>query len=247
VKTRAARWERGGVAWTRLVCLAALACLTGGPSTTAQELPQDILEMMEQVRERHGLASLRQSPVLAEVAASHAAELANRRVISHHDERGGNVRDRVRQTGCTTAILGEVVGAGPDLRAIVVSWSESASHLRVLVHAPWTDVGVGVARAGDSWVAVAVLAAVAVRDLRVVGEPPQLRGTLDGVPASAPALLVDTRSIAATYWNPSSGEFAFAFDRTWPRVAYVRLGYYGRSGELVITDVLHPCSAVEGL
>ena len=63
--------------------------------------------------------------------------------FSHKDKAGQRALDRYIALGGTEAEVGEILGVGPDSKAITDSWKTSYSHRNVLKKARWTHFGEG--------------------------------------------------------------------------------------------------------
>lgn len=93
----------------------------------------------------HGLEAL---------ARSYAQELARRGVLSHEDPQGFHVKQRWLRAGGRPGSLGEILGAASDPRLLAQAWLNSPKHRRILLDRRWSFVGIGVAAAEGTFVAV---------------------------------------------------------------------------------------------
>ena len=175
---------------------------------------------------------------LALAARRHAEELERRGVLDHTGLDGERVASRARRAGVTESELGEILGSGPDVRAVVDAWLTSQAHRAVLRDRRWTHVGVGRGPLGRVW--VVVFCARRVADLEVVYADGSVAvgGRLMAADAARPVLLVDLSWHEAVTWRSSDGWFRFELGRFEPGSSYVRLGYVTIDGQLRITNVL---------
>lgn len=114
-----------------------------------------LFKLINDYRAQMGMNSLKQNEFLSEVAQRYAEELVKRGVISHKDERGRRVLDRVQDAGGTCVKAGEVLGFGPDRTSLLKGWIQSPVHKDVLLGS-WFQTGIGIARLENTLVAVVI-------------------------------------------------------------------------------------------
>jgi uncharacterized protein YkwD len=116
--------------------------------------PETLLEsLLSQARSQENLPSLTRDVQADRTAALYAAELARLGVLSHRDGRGRSAADRFAWTGRLVTV-GEILGAGEDLKSLVPAWMASQGHRNILLSSRWDSWGLGLARSGRIWVAV---------------------------------------------------------------------------------------------
>jgi hypothetical protein len=86
---------------------------------------------------------------LAAVAASSAAELASRGVLSHRTLGSPSALERYRARGGSGRRVGEVIGAAATLAAVWQGWRGSASHAEALDATGWRQYGIACAALPD--------------------------------------------------------------------------------------------------
>jgi uncharacterized protein YkwD len=119
----------------------------GTTEATAADRPAtDLLDRINRIRGEEGLPILALSPPAEEAAVRYAGELSRGARFSHTDSAGNSADRRYRDAGGTGLIVGEVIGRGPDLEAIIDLWLESPRHREVLLGTDWTRAGAGIAR-----------------------------------------------------------------------------------------------------
>ena len=103
------------------------------------------------VRRRHGLSTLRLNDQLSSAARGHSRDMVRRRYFAHYTPEGLSPAHRVWSTGYLSGhrrwIVGETLAwwRGPATpAAIVVGWMHSPPHREVLLHPAFRDVGIGV-------------------------------------------------------------------------------------------------------
>ena len=127
---------------TLILVLCSLS-LCGILHAESSEVEADTVNLINALREEHGLLQLHIDPLLTVVAREYAERCVQRGVLSHQDERGQGVLYRIRQTGDTAVRAGEVLGKGPDAELIVTGWKSSRDHNQVLLDPVWTHTGAG--------------------------------------------------------------------------------------------------------
>lgn len=105
------------------------------------------------VRRSEGLKDLPRDLQADATAASYAADLAKRGLLSHRDARGGRAADRFAWTG-RLVTMGEIIGAGENLESLVPAWLDSPGHRKILLSPRWKSWGMGLVKTGLIWVAV---------------------------------------------------------------------------------------------
>lgn len=114
---------------------------------------QELLQRVNSFRASQGRSALSFSPVLAQVAQSHANEMAARGVLSHTGANGSTVGTRARRAGYGWCLVAENIAQGQQsLAEAMVSWETSPGHRANLLNAGLKDVGLG--RNGDYWAMV---------------------------------------------------------------------------------------------
>lgn len=89
------------------------------------------------------------SPVLARVAARHAADMARHDFVAHEGSDGLRVDGRAERAGFPWRAIGENVAAGaPDVARTVGQWLDSPGHCRNLMNRDYTKLGAA-CRAGQ--------------------------------------------------------------------------------------------------
>lgn len=115
------------------------------PATAAgPEETQEIVRLINQERERHGLSPLRLEPRLSQAAQGHSDDMARRDFVSHTGSDGSSYWQRVTRTGYAPQLVGEVITAGQSVPSNAVdAWWISSSHKMILLTAEAVHIGVG--------------------------------------------------------------------------------------------------------
>ncbi len=129
----------------------AVACLLVAlPSFATSTFVDRIVELTNEQRRLHGLASLAPVTSLDNAAQAHADDQAARNYIAHVTPEGVTVTERVRKAGYT-GIGGweNLYGGGGSkygtAEAAVKGWMESPGHRENILNSQITEIGVGLA------------------------------------------------------------------------------------------------------
>ena len=114
------------------------------PARPAAEGPEPgALDLVNELRRNRGLGSLAASAELTHAAQMQAANLARTGTLSHTGPDGSTPLDRALKSGFKAAMAAEnVAGGQPTLVEAMRSWRESDTHLRNLLLADATHMGV---------------------------------------------------------------------------------------------------------
>ncbi len=110
-------------------------------------------------RAKSGLPPVRPNAVLAQVAASHACDMAKRGLMTHGGSRTTGPGQRVKLQGYRPMLTAENIAAGPfDLNRVLREWQVSPLHIANMVYPQQRDFGIGRAIGSDGktvfWAAV---------------------------------------------------------------------------------------------
>ncbi|WP_282602375.1 CAP domain-containing protein [Paracoccus sp. PARArs4] len=101
-------------------------------------------------RARQGLPPMQPDPVLAEVAARHACDMAERGRMTHFGSRARMPSDRAKRMNYQPMIIAENIAAGPyDLQRVLLEWNRSEGHLENIMQPLVRDYGIGQAIGAD--------------------------------------------------------------------------------------------------
>ncbi|WP_295048454.1 CAP domain-containing protein [uncultured Paracoccus sp.] len=111
------------------------------------------------VRRNAGLPPVQSSPVLAQVAAAHACDMAQRGRMTHLGTKTTGPGPRVKAAGYAPSVTAENIAAGPFSQERVLSeWNASRGHLDNILIPQVRDYGIGQAIGPDGktrfWAAV---------------------------------------------------------------------------------------------
>jgi len=145
-----ARSWAGGVGLLALVPLLLAAgdapqrALTPDPAAE-----RELVNRINQTREREGLPRLKSDPLLAQAARAHSLEMARQRQVTHRLPQEPGLRPRVAATGLRFDFVGENVGRARDAALMHEDFLLSPGHRQNILQTRVNAVGVGAVRAGD--------------------------------------------------------------------------------------------------
>lgn len=110
-------------------------------------------------RNSAGLPGVRQSAVLAQAAAEHACDMAQRGSLTHRGSSSRGPRARVKALGYSPTLIAENIATGPyDVKQALSVWNSSAGHRDNILRPQVRDFGIGHAIGADGkthfWAAV---------------------------------------------------------------------------------------------
>lgn len=128
------------------------------PETARFAGVKDPTELVLAVRAAASAPSVRINALLAREAKEHAAKICASRHASH-DGIFGDPEARLLARGISARVVGEAVARARTLAEALEALLESPSHRAALEDRRFSDLGVGVAKHGESTCVVAILAA----------------------------------------------------------------------------------------
>ncbi|PFG18024.1 uncharacterized protein YkwD [Propionicimonas paludicola] len=129
-----------------------------GPMYTVRTMESEVLRLTNVARNKArkcgstkypSAPALRVDQTLADVAAAHSRDMAERSYFSHTSQSGKSPFDRMRAANYDYRAAGENIGAGfTTPKAVVDAWLASPGHCRILMSRSYTELGVGYATGG---------------------------------------------------------------------------------------------------
>jgi len=117
---------------------------TPSPNSELDGLRQEILQLINQKRQQHGLAPVNLENRLSSAAQTHSANMALQDFYSHTGQDGSRFSDRVSRTGYNWSRVTENIAAGFKTAASVVDgWMNSPGHRANILDGQVTQMGVG--------------------------------------------------------------------------------------------------------
>jgi uncharacterized protein YkwD len=116
-----------------------------GDRTLAQtNVASELLGLINQARQQHGLAPLTLSAELITAAQGHADDMAQHNYFSHSGRNGSSLADRVQAAGYAYRAVGENIAAGNrTASAVFEQWMNSPGHRQNMLNGTFTELGVG--------------------------------------------------------------------------------------------------------
>ena len=108
---------------------------------------QQICDITNIIRKRHGLSSLDWDNQTAQVAFKHSKDMEQNNYFSHYTQDGRGLKERLKKEGIHYLSAGENIAAQyTDGPAAVEGWLNSEGHREALLKDEYTHLGVGVFR-----------------------------------------------------------------------------------------------------
>lgn len=141
-----------------LAALPAAVSAWQGPGNPLDPIEQEVVDLVNQERERAGVPPLIVNFSLQEAAWRHTEHMADRKVMCHEGCGDGTPWQRISATGYQFATAGENVASGQrSSTAVMRAWMNSSRHRANILNPAYTDIGVAFAPAGlygTSWTQV---------------------------------------------------------------------------------------------
>jgi uncharacterized protein YkwD len=115
---------------------------------------REILRLVNQERDRRGVAPLLACRSLAEAARKHSADMRDRDAVGHESRGGGSARQRMCDQGFEPACrlevaIAETIAAGRSApQSVLADWLASSRHRSILLDPALRRAGVGHASGG---------------------------------------------------------------------------------------------------
>jgi uncharacterized protein YkwD len=106
-------------------------------------LRDDMIDLINEDREDHGLDPVHLSSELNEIAQNHAQDMIDNDYFSHYNLDGESPEDRRRDAGIITSV-GENIAQDTDLEFAQAGLMRSAAHRNNILDPFWTRVGIGI-------------------------------------------------------------------------------------------------------
>lgn len=108
---------------------------------------QQILDITNVIRVKHGLARLKWDEGAAKVAFGHSKDMKDNKYFSHVSKKYGTLKDRLEKGDVKYREAGENIAYNyVDGPAAVEGWLNSEGHRKALLSPDYTHLGVGVDR-----------------------------------------------------------------------------------------------------
>ena len=121
---------------------------TVSTATLAAEEKQ-ALNLLNADRKANGLPELKSNPQLNRLAQTYAQDMIDRGFFSHNDPEGKTPFQRMQAAGISYNTAGENLAINTDVTAAEKAFMASSGHRANILNSAYTDVGIGVRRAGN--------------------------------------------------------------------------------------------------
>ncbi len=122
----------------------ALPFAVSGGLTVSREDEREMLDLVNQERERHGLASLTSDPLLQEAARDHSREMFELGYFGHDSPVSGSPSDRLDAVGAQYMVTGENLAYSPDVDVAHEGLMNSSGHRANILSPEYRRIGIGV-------------------------------------------------------------------------------------------------------
>ncbi len=118
-----------------------------GAELTAQE--QQMLDLVNQEREKQGLPALKADPELTKVARVKAKDMIDNNYFDHNSPKYGSPFDMLKQFGVEYQTAGENLAGNSSVDGAHTSLMNSQGHRENILKSDYTNVGIGVVDGGQ--------------------------------------------------------------------------------------------------
>lgn len=113
--------------------------LTGDPISESQ-----MIDLVNQEREKQGLAVLYIDENLTGIARGHSRDMFQRRYFSHFSPEGHDVSFRAKEAGLSYSLIGENLAYAQDVTMAHTGLMNSEGHRKNILDPAWIRIGIGV-------------------------------------------------------------------------------------------------------
>jgi uncharacterized protein YkwD len=131
------------------ILLAPPDALAGAPSDPDASAEQQLIDLVNQERQRRGLAVLAHEPKLTDAARQHAQLMAARGALSHQFPGEPALRERVARTDLRFRAVAENVGYANSVERVHSVLMNSPGHRANILDPDYNAIGIGVVRSGE--------------------------------------------------------------------------------------------------
>ncbi|OZU87728.1 hypothetical protein CIL03_15290 [Virgibacillus indicus] len=116
------------------------------------QFEQEVVELTNQERAKHGLSELKVDTNLSKVAREKSSDMAANNYFAHNSPTYGSPFDMMKQFGVSYKTAGENIAKGQRTPAEVVNaWMNSEGHRANILNGDFTHIGVGYVEQGNHW------------------------------------------------------------------------------------------------
>jgi uncharacterized protein YkwD len=115
---------------------------------TREDLEAQMLQMVNEERQKEGLPALKADPEMREVARAHSRDMFARSYFSHINPEGKTPAERARNAGVRFLTAGENLALAPTLKLAHNGLMNSPGHRANILHKSFGRVGIGILEGG---------------------------------------------------------------------------------------------------
>ncbi|PAV28164.1 hypothetical protein CIL05_18490 [Virgibacillus profundi] len=113
---------------------------------------QEVVELTNQERAKHGLSALEIDTNLSKVAREKSNDMAANNYFAHNSPTYGSPFDMMKQFGISYSTAGENIAKGQRTpEEVVNAWMNSEGHRANILNGNFTHIGVGFVEQGNHW------------------------------------------------------------------------------------------------
>ena len=121
-------------------------------SQQLNQFEQEVVELTNQERAKHGLSALQIDTELSKVAREKSNDMAANNYFAHNSPTYGSPFDMMKSFGISYKTAGENIAQGQRTPAEVVNaWMNSEGHRANILNGDYTHIGVGYVEQGNHW------------------------------------------------------------------------------------------------
>ncbi|MBR7070962.1 MAG: sporulation protein [Clostridia bacterium] len=121
-------------------------------NTAVSEYEKAVVDLVNDIRQQHGLAALKLNVELSAVARTKSADMSAKKYFSHTSPTYGSPFDMMKSFGISYRTAGENIAMGyASPQAVVDGWMNSDGHRANILNASFTQIGVGYVANGHYW------------------------------------------------------------------------------------------------
>ena len=120
------------------------------PSITEKSIENQVIQLTNQERAKHGLKPLTADWQVSRVARYKSADMRDKNYFQHNSPTYGTPFNMLKSFGVSYRSAGENIAAGqPTAQAVVKAWMESPGHRANILNSSYTHIGDGHASGGS--------------------------------------------------------------------------------------------------
>lgn len=120
--------------------------------TQALSYEQQVIDLVNQIRQQNGLSPLKANWELSRVARYKSQDMRDNRYFAHNSPTYGSPSNMIKNFGIASRRSGENIAKGYSTpQRVVDGWMNSSGHRANILNASYTQIGVGYVADGHYW------------------------------------------------------------------------------------------------